>query len=251
MRAGRSRSAIAAAALAVAAAAGTLLAPPPLRAQSAAQPQVTVYRCVGADGGVSLRDTPCPKGERQEARTMVRPTDAPPSRPTPESASAPGSGDGASAAARPVPRIVVVREPAPAPMYECTTPDNTTYTSDSPEGNPRWVPLWTLGYPMVPLTRRGIDSSTGLSITDGNVHIDGNHTVLTPPVAVPRYAYGAGTWVRDDCHELPPQEVCARLRDRRDEIRTRFFNAMPSERDVLRVEERGVNARLDNDCGGH
>jgi hypothetical protein len=26
---------------------------------------------------------------------------------------------------------------------------------------------------------------------------------------------------------------------------------MPSERDVLRVEERGVNARLDNDCGGH
>ena len=32
--------------------------------------------------------------------------------------------------------------------------------------------------------------------------------------------------------------------------RTRFFNAMPSERDVLRVEERAINARLDNDCGG-
>ena len=210
MRAGRSRSAIAAAALAVAAAAGTLLAPPPLRAQSAAQPQVTVYRCVGADGGVSLRDTPCPKGERQEARTMVRPTDAPPSRPTPESASAPGSGDGASAAARPVPRIVVVREPAPAPMYACTTPDNTTYTSDSPEGNPRWVPMWTLGWP------------------------------------VP-----AGTWIRDSCRAMPQAETCARLRDRRAEIERRFFNAMPSERARLEVEERGLDARLDADCGGH
>lgn len=49
---------------------------------------------------------------------------------------------------------------------------------------------------------------------------------------------------------LPPAEACARLRDRRDQVRTRFFNAMPSERDVLRVEERGINARLDNDCGG-
>jgi hypothetical protein len=45
--------------------------------------------------------------------------------------------------------------------------------------------------------------------------------------------------------------VCARLRDRRDEINRRFFNAQPSERDTLRVEERGVVARLDEDCGGH
>ena len=60
-----------------------------------------------------------------------------------------------------------------------------------------------------------------------------------------------GTWIRDTCHELPPAEVCARLRDRRAEIERRFFNAQPSERDTLRVEERGVDARLDEDCGGH
>ena len=64
-------------------------------------------------------------------------------------------------------------------------------------------------------------------------------------------ASGGGSWIRDDCAMLPPPEACARLRDRRDQIRTRFFNAMPSERDVLRVEERSINARLDNDCGGH
>src|SRR5690606_8908296 len=108
------------------------------------------------------------------------------------------------------PRVVIVREKrAPAPMYECTTPDNDTYTSDSPEGNPRWVPMWTLGW------------------------------------AVP-----AGTWVRDACRRMPQAETCARLRDRRDEIERRFFNAMPSERARIEAEERGIDARLAEDCGG-
>ena len=208
MRAWRSRRAIVLAATAAAAVGTAMLAPPrPANAQSVTQAQVTVYRCIGADGDVSLRDTPCPKGERQEARTMVRPTDAPPSTPVP--ASAPGPGGSASGAEKP-PRIVVVREPAPAPMYECTTPDNTTYTSDSPEGNPRWVPMWTFGWPVA-----------------------------------------AGTWVRDTCRAMPQAETCARLRDRRAEIERRFFNAMPSERARLELEERGLDARLDADCGGH
>ena len=213
-----------------------------IAASTAHADDVTIYRCIDARGHLTLRDTPCASGEKQQTRSMLRPKDAPARVVTTPRAS-PERYDA------PPPQIVMIT--APRPLYECTTPDGERYTSDSDQGNPRWVPLWTLGYPMVPLTRRGIDASTGLSITHGNVHIDGNHTVLTPPVPVPRYAYGAGTWVRDVCHELPPQEVCARLRDRRDEIRHRFFNAMPSERDVLRVEERGVNARLDNDCGGH
>ena len=205
---------------------------------------VTIYRCIDARGHLTLRDTPCAPGEQQHARNMLRPKDAttPPVVATPR---IPSDRDEA-----PVPPQVVMIT-APRPLYECITPDGERYPSDSDQGNPRWVPLWTLGYPMVPWTRRGFDASADLSITHGNVHIDGSHAVLTPPVPVPGYAYGAGTWVRDDCHELPPQEVCARLRDRRDQIRHRFFNAMPSERDVLRVEERGVNARLDNDCGGH
>jgi hypothetical protein len=210
VRARRSCLAIALAATATVAIASVPAAPRLAHVQSAtpsATPSVvTVYRCIGADGGVSLRDTPCPKGERQQARTMVRPTDATTDAPAPASAPGPGAG----AAERPAPRIVVVREPAPAPMYECTTPDNTTYTSDSPEGNPRWVPMWTLGWP------------------------------------VP-----AGTWVRDTCRAMPQAETCARLRDRRAEIERRFFNAMPSERARLELEERGLDARLDADCGGH
>ena len=61
---------------------------------------------------------------------------------------------------------------------------------------------------------------------------------------------GGGTWVRDQCAMLPPSETCDRLRDRRSAIGTRFFNAQEKERDALRLEERGINARLDNDCGG-
>ena len=61
---------------------------------------------------------------------------------------------------------------------------------------------------------------------------------------------GGGTWIRDQCAMLPPRETCNRLRDRRDAIRTRFFNAQEKERDALRIEERGINNRLDNDCGG-
>ncbi|HVR81966.1 MAG TPA: DUF4124 domain-containing protein [Luteimonas sp.] len=203
--------------------------------------EVTIYRCTDAAGHLTLRDTPCAKGQKQDARSMLRPKDAP--APVITKQRAPRERDNQPAPAR----VVVIS--APRPLYECITPDGDRYTSDTDEGNPRWVPLWTLGYPVYPGPYPGMLGRTELSITHGSVRIDGNRTVLTPPLAA--VAYGAGTWVRDRCQALPQQEVCARLLDRRDEIRRRFFNAMPSERDVLRVEERGINARLDNDCGGY
>ena len=214
------------------------LAAPAGTAAVPAADQVTIYRCIDAQGRLALRDTPCRKGERQETRTMQRPKDAPP-RPSAPSPSA--TRDAATPPAR-----VVVAYP-PRPMYECVTPDGDRYTSDSPEGNPRWVPLWTLGYPVYPVgprTRSGVDFRLG----NRNVEVTGGSHVVTGPLPSPA-AYGAGTWIRDRCHALPPAEVCDRLVDRRDEIRRRFFNAMPSERDVLRVEERGINARLAQDCG--
>ena len=139
---------------------------------------------------------------------MLQPKDAPP-RPTAQAPALPAPPSPATP-----PTLVVVR--APQPMYECTTPDGERYTSANPEGNPRWVPLWTLGWPVY----EGAWTNT------------------------------AGTWIRDACSALPQAEVCARLDDRRDEIRRRFFQAMPSERARLEVERRGIDARMDNDCGG-
>ena len=207
--------------------------------------EVTIYRCLDAKGRLTLRDTPCARGEHQEARTMLRPKDAPPRpRPVVQEVAVPAS---------PSPPVVVAYPPRP--LYECITPDGDRYTSDTGEGNPRWVPLWTLGYPVAPLYPRQ-DAGVDFRIGNRHVEISGGSHVTTGGVAYgtsqPAYpiAMGPGGWVRDSCYALPQAEVCDRIRDRRAEVQRRFFNAQPSERDVLRVEERGLVARLDQDCGG-
>ncbi len=102
------------------------------------------------------------------------------------------------------------------------------------------MPLWTLGYPVVRPR-----SVLGDNIGHQERVMRPPHRDINWPVAT-----GGGTWIRDDCTMLPPAEACARLRDRRSTLRTRFFNAQEKERDLLREEERALNARLDNDCGG-
>ncbi|MCF8815675.1 DUF4124 domain-containing protein, partial [Xanthomonas campestris pv. campestris] len=56
--------------------------------------------------------------------------------------------------------------------------------------------------------------------------------------------------IRDECHALPEQEVCARLADRRWELIRRYNSALQSERVDLTREQRGIDARLQRDCGG-
>jgi hypothetical protein len=198
---------------------------------------VTIYRCTDASGRLTLRDTPCRKDQKQQTRTMVRPKDAPAVRAAPVP---PPRVD----IPQPSPRVVVVR--TPRPLYECVPPDGPAYTSDSPEGHPRWVPLWTLGYPYSGVYSNGL-TVTQVGAAPTRAPGGGRHRHPRPG-GFGIGAYGGGTWIRDDCHALPQADVCARLVDRRDAIRTRFFNAMPSERDTLRVEERSINARLDSDC---
>ncbi|HQW60089.1 MAG TPA: DUF4124 domain-containing protein [Thermomonas sp.] len=219
--------------------------------QAQATGEVRIYRCTDAAGTQTLRDTPCPKGQQQSTRDMLRPKDAPTRARAPAPASVP--------APRPVPAPVVYLAP-PRPMYECTTHEGKRYTSENGDGNPRWVPLWTLGYPMSGRPpHRDADRGSFRPAPPASAAAGRPQQALPTPAPPPAHrhgglpwpaASGGGTWIRDDCAMLPPAEACARLRDRRDQVRTRFFNAMPSERDVLRVEERGINARLDNDCGG-
>jgi hypothetical protein len=56
-------------------AAATLIAACTIAVASAQE--VTIYRCVGTDGQLTLRDSPCDKGESQQTRTMQRPKDPP------------------------------------------------------------------------------------------------------------------------------------------------------------------------------
>lgn len=180
--------------------------------------QVTVYRCETSAGKVTLGDAPCPAGQRQEMREMLRPQDPPPAPPAP---AAPAAASASPATASP--REVVVYRTPPRPMYECTTDEGRTYTSDNGDGNPRQVPIWSLGYPGGGVIQRG--------------HAGGGAVVI------------GNTWVRDVCHQLPQAEVCDRLRDRRYEIQRQYHSSLQSERHALDQEQRGLDARLGNDCG--
>ena len=211
--------------------------------------EVRIYRCTDGTGKSSLRDTPCPKGQQQQTRDMLRPKDAPiATRPAVAPAPAP--------VPQAAPAQVVYLAP-PQPMYECVTDEGRRYTSENGEGNPRWVPFWTQDYwdygmhPRPDAGRGSFRPAPTMSASIGKPQ----QSLPRPPGSASHphpvpwpVASGGGSWVRDTCTLLPPRETCARLRERRDRIRTRFFNAMPSEREVLRVEERTINARLDDDC---
>jgi hypothetical protein len=218
-----------------------------LPAPAAAPPSVTIYRCTDARGHLTLRDSPCKAGERQDVRSMLRPTDPPPSR----AASRPRIS-----AAAVEPQTRTVYRTAPRPVFECVTPDGERYTSASPEGNPRWVPLWTLGYPAVstapPMVEGGYGGHVEHRAGGTLIRVDAGQRWRSPGYG---YGYGGmpvastgGTWVRDACEPLPAVEACATLRDRRDELDRRWFSALQGDRQTIEREQRRIDAQLGESC---
>ena len=234
---------------------------------------ITIYRCTDTTGHLTVQDSPCADNQAQQVRRMIQPADPPPRAETV-----------APAALQPAPEsaaVVIVRH-APRAMYECVRDDGSRYTSDDGEGDPRWISGGG-GWPYddgLRLRGSGIVSSSGQAAASSPASARGAEGAegagggqprpsfrrmdSTPPPPPPPghghghgpghhrgYGFGGGgMWVRDECHVLPRTEVCDRLRDRREQIRKRAFNAQANERATLRVEERGINARLAEDCGG-
>ncbi|MCD7098395.1 DUF4124 domain-containing protein [Stenotrophomonas sp. MMGLT7] len=206
----------------------------PLPAAAGAPPpagDLTVYRCVDGQGRLSLGDAPCPTGQRQQVLSMQRPQDPPPRRPT-----APATA--AATTAVPPREVRIVSVQPPQPMYECVTADGERYTSDDDDGNPRWVPSWGLGY----VARPGRPANPAPGTRPGPPPPRPGGVSAIVPIG--------NVLVRDACHALPRQEACSRLRDRRWELIRRYNSALQSEREALVREQRGVDARLDQDCGG-
>lgn len=209
-----------------------------LLATRASAEELTVYRCTDGAGHVALRDTPCPDGLREQAIDMQRPTDPPP---------APVIVSSRSTGQAPTPpqetRVVIVE--APRPLYQCTTPDGDRYTSDAPDGNPRWVPLWTLGYPAY-LPRNPLGDRVGAPRpTPPN---DGPGAPDLPPIV--GIAYTPGAWVRDRCVQLPRANACDILRAEQRELRKEWFDAMPTRRAEVAEEERALESRVARTCTG-
>jgi len=196
---------------------------------------VRIYRCVAANGAVTLQDAPCAGTHRQQVLDMQRPQDPPP-RPALAPATAP-------APPPPEREVRIVTVQPPQPLYECIAPDGGRYTSEDGLGTPRWVPLWVGGYHPPGRIDTAPPASGGGMVAGGRP----GHGHPHPGGAV----IASGTWVRDVCHPLPQQEVCARLRDRRWELVRRYNSALQSERQALTREQRGIEARLDRDCAGH
>lgn len=242
--------------------------------------EVTIYHCTGADGQPVIRDSPCAAGQAQRrVTTLPRPTDPPPRPAAP--AAPPEPSEPAPAPAAPAATRTLIAH-APTPMYECTTPDGDTYTSDDGSGNPRWVPLWTLGYGVhshypapprrhrppprtrpptgAPVRPASVGSSTGSGFKfDGvgrpapELPRDQPRRRKPPPGHGHRHHGGVpyaagGTWVRDSCRPLPQHEACERMAERRRSLWQRYNHVLQSEqRDILAERER-IARRMETDC---
>jgi hypothetical protein len=205
--------------------------------------EITIYRCTDSSGRLTLRDTPCRKGETQQTREMQRPTDPPPRRQA-RTAPAPAEQPPEEPAPAEAPPNYVVVTP-PRPMYECVTYEGETYLSDTAEGNPRWVELWALGYP-VAVQRNPLGDNVGGPRPRPSGTGPGPPRL---PVDV-GLAMTPGSWIRDPCYALSPQEICEHLRDRHHELGRQYNSALQSDRARIDNEQQVIAQRLDNECGG-
>jgi hypothetical protein len=186
-----------------------LAALPSLPGPGAATGSVTIYRCVGEKGVVSLQDKPCAKGTQQQAREMVRPKDAPP-RPRSEPEPAPEPP--------PPPPPTWSYEPLttpPPPLYECTSYDGIVRESEQYDPNPRCEPL-ALYYPY-------------------------------PGQLTPQQA-GACRWVQDSCVLLDERETCARFRANRRKAASEALHADSTTQPYRDSELRRIDQILRDHC---
>ena len=185
--------------------------------------EVVIYRCTDASGALTLQNAPCPKGMKQEQRTMqgvntVPMAPAPPASQAPAPA-APTAKPSPPAEQHPVP--IPARNPdasrlPPPVLFQCTTYDKDTYVTEENEPASRCVSLRTTG-------------------------LDGN------PQA------GAGQAcevVRDTCARVPDGGLCDAWKKRRDETEVAYRFARRENAEKKRAEyERVARILSESDCG--
>jgi len=196
--------------------------------------EVVIYRCTDASGDLTLQNSPCPKGSREEKRVMQSVSTVPMSKPAapsvPASAPSPAAADH-PAAASPVSPAVETNRPTPTGrdtadarlrrlpppyLFQCTTPDRDTYFSEDAEPPPRCVPLRTVG-------------------------LDGN----------PQTGAGeACEMKRDQCARVGDTALCDAWKQRRDAAEVAWRFARPDNVDRNRTDfERVQRIVAESECG--
>ena len=189
---------------------------------SAARAEVVIYRCTDASGALTLQNSPCPKGMKQEQRTMQGVNTVPmapgqastvaPATATPPAA-APASTTTATPTTASSPSADARRLPPPV-LFQCTTHDKDTYVTEDGEPASRCVNLRTVG-------------------------LDGN----------PQGGAGqACEVVRDSCARVPDGALCEAWKKRRDETEVAFRFARPENAEKNRADYERV-ARIVAESG--
>lgn len=104
---------------------------------------VVVYRCVAADGAVTLQnDRRCPKGSREQRRVLETP--AAPRVAAPAPAPTPAATPVAAVPLDATP-VVEIPRAAPPALFACRTWEGTRYFGDAAQPAARCAPLATVG----------------------------------------------------------------------------------------------------------
>ncbi len=192
-------------------------------AAAGASEPLLVYRCVAADGAVTLQDQPCPAGQTQSQRRVSIDPEAPPpaaapAEPEPEPESAPSADDGA------------FYVPAPPPLYRCTDYEGKSRLEDQYRPNGRWVPYWVV-------------MNTGDLAGRGGRGAEPNPG-QQPPGGTPQ------VYVEDTCLMLDDDAACAAYRDQLSEAQRQHYSRTGDEHRRLAGEIERLRGVIGASCGG-
>lgn len=195
----------------------------------AAHAEVVIYRCTDASGALTLQNAPCPKGMKQEQRTMQG-INTVPMAPGQAGTATPNAAPAAAAATTPAPATTSPTPPAadaappssearrlpPPVLFQCTTHDKDSYVTEDPIPASRCVTLRTVG-------------------------LDGN----------PQSGAGqACEVVRDTCARVPDGALCDAWKKRRDETEVAARFARPENAEKNRADfERVARIVAESTCG--
>jgi hypothetical protein len=155
----------------------------------AAQDEITIYRCVDANGAVTLQnDVPCPQGSTQTVRKVGAVPTLPAPKPAPIAASAPKSKPEPQPVPQPAPQAAPLTRTPPPALFQCRTWDDRDYLGDTGEPPAGCVPLATVG-------------------------IDGSSTLAAGQACEMR---------RDTCIPVAAEQLCAAWKKRVDEAEFRW-----------------------------
>ncbi|HEU0154115.1 MAG TPA: DUF4124 domain-containing protein [Arenimonas sp.] len=170
--------------------------------------ELTVYRCQDAGGRVTLQDEPCPSGQQQSTRSMVRPRDPAPAPAAPRPAPAPEPAEA------PPPEADYALPFPPPPLFQCTDFDGSVRFSEDYDPNTRCVPLPVLGYDV-----RGSSAAAGTC-----------------------------RWVSESCLRLDDDAACEQFKKKLKQARSDALHAFSDTAAYRKSELKRLDAIVAESC---